>query len=239
MKLFLILISAALASCKGLEKKFENPLGASTTSTTAPAREGFISCEYEPIKVETRNRSEILELPMLGQLVAESHYVTIEDGLLGYPKFGSDRIEPHLRFSCASLASWFSQDELGPNCDKVYTPSSRDSEWRRVWTPSENGLVGQGAVGEIKPPLEQELWQGNMYFKKLPKRGEKWLAKNPANGRAVVIAMGWEMGPGDPKFIGGVTVESAFALRASNTSQIIFGKLKDQSLPYGPVVCPN
>jgi hypothetical protein len=184
-------------------------------------------CEMVQLDVETV-RQGVVKTPATGLIVEESHYVTKEDDMSGYPKTDSSGITKHLELSKAYLMNNYAK------------APSYASKWERVWTPSESGNIGQGARGNLKPPLEHELFQANMYFKQssFPPIGEKWIIKNAANNKAVVVSMGWELGPSGQKFIAGTSVETHFFLGSDNDSQLTIGKLKNQeNVKYGPIEC--
>lgn len=165
-------------------------------------------------------------LPQTGRFVEESHYSTSEDDH-GFPHTVSEKIDTHLHRSFALIKQLFPEAIF----ETVYKQS-----WQKQWTPPENGLAGQGARGEVKPTVEQEMWQGNMMFAadSFPPAGEKYLVE--FNGKSVVIQMGFEIGPGEEKYLGGLTREVHFALGTSDESQIKISYLKNQDLPLGPVL---
>lgn len=230
--LALLVLSAAAVGCSCQnEQKVSEPPVAGT-----PATPGLDNCEFEPnFKVELRDGP--VTLPAEGKFVEESHYATKEDRFAGtFPSWKDENIKAHLARSCDTLRKHF--PDVG-DCSSVYKTAE---PWERQWTPANDGGTnkwGQGALGDVKPTAEQETFQGNMLFKvgKLPKLGTKFLVWNPANGKAVVVAFGLEIGPGDRKFLGGVTTEVHYALKASNSTTLKIAKLKDTSLPYGPIDC--
>jgi hypothetical protein len=57
------------------------------------------------------------------------------------------------------------------------------------------------------------------------------------DGRAVVVAAGYETGPGDLDHVGGVTEEAHAYLGSSHSSTLTLGFAVDQSLPLGPIAC--
>ncbi len=168
-----------------------------------------------------------VKLPAKGKFVLESHLATNEDVFpLGrlFPKDSTESIQAHVDRAC----------KLYPfdDCGIVYS-----SKWVKQWTPPEGGKAGQGSIGDRKPTALQEMWSGNMFWAAgtRPKPGEKWLAK--ANGKAVVVAMGFETGPRDPAFLGGLQGEVLWALKASDSTLIELGRLLDQDIEYGPTAC--
>lgn len=178
--------------------------------------------------------SKTVFLPARGKFVTESHYATTADYFPGgrkFPETQSEGISDHLGRSLAILHGWFPKVTL----DEVYPPSQ---SWTRVWTPPENGKAGQGSVGELKPTITEEIWQGNMMWAagQKPNAGTKFLIENPANGKSCVIQMGYETGPGSQDFLGGVTREVHWYLGASNSTDLILHKVLDEGAALGPVV---
>lgn len=183
------------------------------------------NCDYEKTMVKTTNQGTF-SLPRVGLLVEESHYLSKEDvHIESYPSTITSGIEEHLARSCAFLKV---------PCSAIYRQS-----WEKVWTPSEGGGNIGGNARAIRPTMIQELFQGNMMFAKgyLPKPGEKWLVRNHFTGKAVVVSMGYEIGPGSRKFLGGISIESHYFLGSNNETELEFGKLKDQEMQYGPANC--
>lgn len=170
--------------------------------------------------------------PVKGLMVTESHYATTEDKFADsrlFPVSSVEGVEAHMDRSCALIQKSFPKAK----CADIYTAS-----YTKVWTPPENGKAGQGARGDNRPTPEQELWQGNMMFKwaSMPKPGEKWLIRN--GDKTVVLSMGFEQGPGSEEWLGGVVPEVHWYLGSNNETQVeMMGPLKDQSVPYGPIVC--
>lgn len=221
---------SVLLSCE--QKDFG--IGQSTTTTTTiKVQAQKAKCAFEQTTVSLINRTEPVKLPAKGLLVNESHYLAKEDSLKAYPKTATEGMTEHLKHSCVRM-KLLTKEDIGANCEKVYKAS-----YQKVWTPSEGGNIGQGAIGNVRPEIIQEMFQGTMYFKRasLPAKGEKWIALNPSNGRATVIAMGFEVGPGSAKFLGGISTEAHYLLGSNNSTELIFGKAVDQSLPYGPLDC--
>ena len=63
------------------------------------------------------------------------------------------------------------------------------------------------------------------------------IVRNPANGRAVVAAAGWETGPGAITSIAGVTEEIHDHLGTNHLSTLEIGFALDEQLPLGPIDC--
>lgn len=177
--------------------------------------------------------SFIAEFPRTGKFVLESHLATVSDQFDGgnryFPNSSTERIESHLAASCSLLNLSIPNSD----CSKVYS-----SKYVRVWTPPENGKAGQGSVGDIKPSVLEEMFTCNMMWssKTKPKAGEKWLAK--FGSKSAVVVMGYETGPGDTKtWAGGCQGEVFYALGASGGAVMTLGRLIDQTLAPGPIVC--
>ncbi|MEZ4472880.1 MAG: hypothetical protein R3F60_19260 [bacterium] len=65
------------------------------------------------------------------------------------------------------------------------------------------------------------------------------IISNPANGRAVVAAAGYETGPGANTAVGGVAEEIHDYLGTSHRDRLTLGFAEDQDLPLGPIDCPR
>lgn len=191
-------------------------------------------CTTEPTKEVTKNQGTI-SLPAKGFFVMESHYATRDDKFADkrlFPKDQKEGVKEHMARSCKYLKD--NHLAVSEDCNEVY-----NDKYSTVWTPPENGKAGQAAVGDLKPTVEQEIWQGNIYWtgKGKPKPGTKYLVCRDGVKKCVVLSMGYEVGPGDKKWLGGVVREVHWVLGAKNGTVLTLGKLKDQSLPYGPVDC--
>lgn len=177
--------------------------------------------------------AKTVTLPARGRFVCESHYATTDDsfGVKLFPATVTEGISAHLERSFRILKARFPEATM----EAVYPPAAG---WTRQWTPPESGKAGQGARGNVRPTPDQEMWQGNMMFAsgQLPKAGTKFLITNPANGRACVIQMGFEIGPGAQTYLGGVTREVHWYLGASNSTELELAYIVDQAVPLGPVV---
>lgn len=189
--------------------------------------DGAVDCTMKPVTVSLRTGS--VSLPATGAFIVESHYATQGEtfpknrGL--FPSYSNEKIQEHLNASCKLLVS------RGLGCPAY------SKQWEKVWTPAENGLVGQAARGDQRPTLWQELWQGNLYYKTMPKAGTKYLVTNKKNGKQIVASFGYEIGPMPKNGFGGLTVEAMWYLQAVNGNQLTIGELADQSADYGPVKC--
>jgi len=174
--------------------------------------------------------SREISLPYKGKFTLEAHYVTKLDSFPnGYPSTRNEGLSKHLKRS-------FSNYKLfDPNISflKLY-------KYNNSWTPQENGKFGQGSIGENQNKLldtENELWMMNMMWAQgfKPKLNSKFLVS--FGGRNVVVISGYETGPRDSKFLGGLTGEVHSWLKTSTESIIRIIYLKDQSVKPGPCNC--
>ena len=106
------------------------------------------------------------------------------------------------------------------------------------WAPAGEGgsAWGQGSTGRPLP-VEDEAWYVNMYWRERPAPGTRMIARNPATGRAVVLAAGYETGPGANTAIGGVTEEVHDWLETGHRDVLLLGFAADDALPLGPIEC--
>lgn len=190
--------------------------------------------ENQPIQTPVSNcamveetivlRNQTVKLPTTGKFVLESHLATKSDFGGGFPTTNTQGIDTHIANACKLIKG------AKPGCSDVYT-----TRYHKEWTPPEGGKAGQGSVGNLKPTVLEEMWSGNMYWKVKPAPGTKFLACNRAS--CVVTIVGFETGPLDPKWLGGLQGEVMWALKASSSTTIRWGRLKDQTLAPGPVDC--
>lgn len=160
-----------------------------------------------------------LATPAVGPVVKEAHLVTTIDGFgAGWPGSFTDGIAAH--YANSEGVSGYHMSRTEP------------------WAPAGEGgsAYGQGAYGGKLPP-EDEAWYLNMYWRSRPAPGTRMIVRNPANGRAVVAAGGYETGPGDHARIGGVTEEVHDWLGTVHGDDLEIGFAVDQSLPLGPIDC--
>ncbi len=170
-----------------------------------------------------------ITLPCTGCFVEESHYSTTQESFpegRKFPKTKDENILPHLQRSYPLY--------------RVYDPEMSfealyRNSWHKVWTPPEGWEYGQGSVGEIRPTPEEELWFMTMMWApgEKPPVGTKFLLR--ANNRQIVVVAGYETGPGDKQYLGGITREVHAWLRTNNESLIEIQLLVDQSVKIGPI----
>lgn len=70
-----------------------------------------------------------------------------------------------------------------------------------------------------------------------PVDGTRMILRLAGTNRAVVVAAGYETGPGNLSHIGGTPEETHFYLKTSHLSDMTLGIAVDQSLPFGPRRC--
>lgn len=160
-----------------------------------------------------------LATPTIGPVVKEAHLVTDGDGFGGgWPDSFTDRLDAHYALSEATTG--FSAERTEP------------------WAPAGEGgsEYGQGATG-VPLPVEDEAWYLNMYWRDRPEPGTRFVVRNPANGRAVVAAGGYETGPGANDSIAGVVEEVHLSLGTGHRDDLEIGFAADQNLPLGPIAC--
>jgi len=161
-----------------------------------------------------------LRMPAEGPMALEAHLVTVEDG---YGTSSSDPWPASIEENIPQHHQ-LSQDATG-------FVMSRD----QPWAPQESCEYGQGSYG-AKLPVEDEGWYVNMYWSDRPDAGTRMILKHE-DGRAVVVAAGYETGPGDLDYIGGTTEEVHSYLGTGHGSSLTLGFAVDQSLPLGPRIC--
>lgn len=160
-----------------------------------------------------------LRTPAVGPVVKEAHLVTVMDDFGGgWPNSFTDQIDEHYALSQAATGYVMNRSE--------------------PWAPAGEGgsEFGQGSTGAPLPVIE-EAWYVNMYWRDRPAKGTRMIVRNPANGRAVVAAAGYETGPGNNSRIGGASEEIHHYLGTSHLDTLEMGFAVDDSLPFGPIDC--
>lgn len=197
------------------------------------------SSEYKKINLafqfgaSEENWKKTIALPTIGKFAVEDHYVTNHDVFPYsrlFPIAREELIEEHLENSFTLYQKYNTKTSF----QKLYPYNNR------VWTKSEGGEIGQGSIGDGQVRLlspEMELWLLTMMWEdgEKPIMGTKFLVK--ANGKAVVVIAGFETGPRYQKFVGGLTQEVHHWLGTTDESQIEIHYLKNQNVPFGPVIC--
>jgi hypothetical protein len=163
---------------------------------------------------------ESLQMPATGPMALEAHLVTVADG------YGTSASDP-----------W--PASITENIDAHYALSFADTglvmHRDQPWAPQESSEYGQGSYG-AKLPVEDEGWYVNMYWRDRPDAGTRMILQND-KGFALVVAAGYETGPGNLEFIGGVTEEAHHYLGTTHGGELTLGFAADQTLPLGPITC--
>jgi hypothetical protein len=165
-----------------------------------------------------RVQGDVLQLPVTGPVVLEAHLVTPSepfDG--GWPSAARDGVERHYVLSEA---------------ESRYVMHRRED-----WAPYGEGGSMWGQGSSVKPPLADEAWYVNMYWRNRPAAGTRMIIQQPDGGLGVVAAAGYETGPGSATAIGGATEEIHDFLGTVHRSPLTMGFAVDQTLPFGPVRC--
>jgi hypothetical protein len=229
--LFIILVSFKNYNVnKESNKKVESKQNYSKIDTsTSPLT---IKHSYKFGSDLSKHWERTINLPTSGKFVQEAHYVTLKDTFKNGRLFADtidENINLHLNRSFKIYQSFDSIIQF----DELY-----NNKWKKRWTPAERGKIGQGSVGDIqKKELtpELELWMMNMMWAKgeRPKRGTRFLLTY--NNRKVVVISGYETGPGQEKYLGGVTCEVHAWLGTNGNSEIKIEYLNNQNNPVGPI----
>ena len=110
-----------------------------------------------------------------------------------------------------------------------------------LWAPLEGGSFYGCGIGSPEDfPVLHEAWYVNMYWTATarPDKGTRMILRDPTGGsRAVVVAAGYETGPGNLDHIGGTPEETHFYMGTSHLDEMQIGIAVDQTLPFGPRVC--
>jgi len=160
-----------------------------------------------------------LAMPATGPVVVEAHLVTQEEPP-PYPMTQTEYLARHYALSQSRTGFVLHRGQ--------------------PWAPLEGGgtFYGAGIGSPTLFPVEHEAWYVNMYWTATdrPARGTRMIIRVPGTSRAVVVAAGYETGPGDLTHIGGTPEESHYYL-GSNSVPWTLGIATDQTLPLGPRVC--
>ena len=162
-----------------------------------------------------------LAMPATGPVVMEAHLVTQVEPP-PFPATATDELQEHFALSQAVSGLVMHRDQ--------------------VWAPLEGGsFYGAGIGSPSLFPVLDEAWYVNMYWttSARPDRGTRMLIRIPGTDRAVVVAAGYETGPGNLGNIGGTTEETHFFLGTGHKSELTLGIATDQSLPLGPRRCTD
>ena len=162
-----------------------------------------------------------LAMPATGPMVLEAHLVT-QDEPKPYPSTSTDELAEHYALSQSTTGFVLHRQQK--------------------WAPLEGGdFYGAGIGSPTLFPTLHEGWYVNMYWTKesRPDRGTRMILREPGTNRAVVVAAGYETGPGNLAHIGGTPEESHFYLGTTHLDELTLGIATDQDLPFGPRVCTD
>ncbi len=187
---------------------------------------GFVVPSVGPCDMEVGEMARVndggnhLAMPATGPMVLEAHLVTQEEPA-PYPSTSTDELAEH------------------------YVLSQDMTEFimhrSQVWAPLEGGtFYGCGIGSPDDFPVLHEAWYVNMYWtaQSRPAKGTRMILRDPNGGsRAVVVAAGYETGPGNLAHIGGTPEEPHFYLGTGHLDDLQLGIAADQALPFGPRIC--
>lgn len=164
-----------------------------------------------------------LRMPATGAIVQEAHLVTQAEPA-PYPGSSRDQLADHYELSQALTGLVMFRQQ--------------------VWAPKEGGgtFFGAGIGDPADFPAVDEGWYVNMMWRSSarPAKGTRMILRDPNGGsRAVVVAAGYETGPGNLSNIAGTTEETHFYMGTQHLSRMTLGISTDQSLPLGPRVCTD
>jgi hypothetical protein len=189
------------------------PTGACATVDT-DVRMFWSACDPSVPDCFERQGERYLKTPTSGPVVKEAHLVSAEENFC--PTSQTDQLDQHYQLSEQASGYQFNRTES--------------------WAPIEGGTCfGQGSTRP--PPLADEAWYINMYWRDRPTPGTRMIVRNPANGRAVVASAGYETGPGSNTAIAGVAEEIHLYAGTGHRDVLEIGFAADQSLPLGPIDC--
>lgn len=187
---------------------------------------GFIEPSSGPCDVEIGEMARVgdngshLAMPATGPMVMEAHLVTQAEPP-PYPQTSTDELPAHYALSQAATGLVMHRTQ--------------------VWAPLEGGsFYGAGIGDPVDFPVIDEGWYVNMYWTGAarPAKGTRMILRDPNGGpRAVVVAAGYETGPGDLSSIGGTPEETHFYMGTQHHSPMQLGIASDQAIPLGPRAC--
>ncbi|HRK79411.1 MAG TPA: proton-conducting transporter membrane subunit [Thiobacillus sp.] len=189
---------------------------------------GFVPVPQGPCDMATGEMARVgdngvhLSMPAVGPIVREAHLVTQEEPA-PYPSTATEELAAHYALSQSRTGLVMFREEL--------------------WAPLEGGaFYGAGIGSPDRFPVLDEGWYVNMYWTPAsrPPRGTRMILRRTDDpSRAVVVAAGYETGPGDLSKVGGTTEESHFYLGTQHDATLELGFAVDGSLPLGPRRCTN
>ncbi|MBI4952808.1 MAG: hypothetical protein HY908_12305 [Myxococcales bacterium] len=186
---------------------------------------GFVVPSQGPCDLEVGEMARVgdggtpLPMPATGPIVLEAHLVTADEPA-PYPTTATEELLEHYALSQATTGLVLHREQ--------------------VWAPLEGGSFYGAGIGDPAAfPVLHEGWYVNMYWTSAarPAKGTRMILREPGGTRAVVVAAGYETGPGNLAHIGGTPEESHFYLGTGHLDTLQLGIAVDQALPYGPRVC--
>lgn len=186
---------------------------------------GFVVPSLGPCDMEVGvmprvgDNGDSLVMPATGPMVLEAHLVT-QDEPSPYPSTFTEELDEHYALSQAGTGFVMHRSE--------------------AWAPLEGASFYGGGIGSPTDfPLLHEAWYVNMYWTSAarPPKGTRMIVREPGGDRAVVVAAGYETGPGDLSRIGGTPEETHYYMRTGHLDDMQLGIATDQSLPLGPRAC--
>jgi hypothetical protein len=187
---------------------------------------GFIAPSSGPCDLEVGVMERVgdggnsLAMPALGPIVMEAHLVTDQEPP-PYPTTATEELDAHYELS--------------------QSVSELVMHRQQVWAPLEGGsFYGAGIGSPTDFPTAHEAYYVNMYWTSTsrPAKGTRMILRDPNGGaRAVVVAAGYETGPGNLAHIGGTPEETHFYMGTGHLSDMQIGIAVDQTLPFGPRTC--
>ncbi len=160
-----------------------------------------------------------LAMPATGPIVMEAHLVTQAEPA-PYPSTATEELTAHYALSQAATGLVMYREQ--------------------VWAPLEGGgFYGAGIGDPAAFPVVHEGWYVNMYWTSAgrPAKGTRMILRKPGSNRAVVVAAGYETGPGDLTNVGGTPEETHFYMGTTHQSTMTLGIATDQTIPFGPREC--
>jgi hypothetical protein len=189
---------------------------------------GFVPVSVGPCAMQTGEMARVndggdhLAMPATGPVVKEAHLVTQEEPA-PYPSTATDELAAHYALSQAKTGLVMYRTEN--------------------WAPLEGGdFYGSGIGDPAELPVEDEGWYVNMYWTPAarPPKGTRMILRLPDDPtRAVVVAAGYETGPGDLAEVAGTPEETHFYLGTEHGSTMTVGLAVDGTLPLGPRKCTD
>lgn len=178
-------------------------------------------CEMEVGTMARVNDNGVhLAMPATGPMVMEAHLVTAGEPP-PYPTTSTEELQAHYALSQAITGFVMYRQQ--------------------VWAPLEGGtFYGAGIDSPTLFPTAHEAWYVNMYWTSAarPAKGTRMIVRDPSGGsRAVVVAAGYETGPGDLTSVGGTPEETHFYMHTGHLDPMKLGTAVDQTIPLGPRVC--